>query len=414
MTPTIYNKKELYEIIKNLLKNNNFEINNIQNINNELIILINIINNKSIIICNYIIIYDLINKIIKLNIIKNKKKYNNLPLYISLYINPLNYDFKIIKINENKIGGSSDNNVGIGSSPIIEKLNTSKSKSPKINKIININNNEVSSIDNITKNHNIFKEYNLNQSIKILNNVNINELSLLDLGCRVGNDLNRWIKLKIKRVVGIDISEKSLIEANERYKNNKNMNKINIKFYQSDLSKYDEKLTNILKKEKKFNIITCNFVIHYLFVNEKALRNLFQIINNNLELGGLFIGSAFDKNLVLKTYNELKKKENPKLEIIPMNNFENESLNYNRKYSIRLGLKTDINTYFSDGPSDEYLVDYNELSKIAFEYNLKLIYFKNFKDIYNEVKNTYNCRKLSHDDEQISFMNYSFKFRKIK
>ena len=40
-----------------------------------------------------------------------------------------------------------------------------------------------------------------------------NDLSVLDLCCGVGGDLEKWQKVRIAHYVGADLSDKSVIEA---------------------------------------------------------------------------------------------------------------------------------------------------------------------------------------------------------
>lgn len=43
------------------------------------------------------------------------------------------------------------------------------------------------------------------------------ELSILDLCCGVGGDLQKWQKVNIAHYVGADLSDKSVIEAQSRH-----------------------------------------------------------------------------------------------------------------------------------------------------------------------------------------------------
>ena len=101
-------------------------------------------------------------------------------------------------------------------------------------------------------------------------NIKNKNLILLDLCCGRGGDIFKWNKFRIKRVIGIDNHEPSIIEAVNRYKKVSRTLKTKISFILGDVSKLSFKDTSI-----KYNIISCNFAIHYFDLESFICRTVF-------------------------------------------------------------------------------------------------------------------------------------------
>lgn len=256
-----------------------------------------------------------------------------------------------------------------------------------------------SSIDGLKLMHSKIKNYQFGIITRF-----IKSRKLLDLASGNANDLNRWYNNKFTDIIGIEYNEKSIETATERYENFKHKHTMNVSFFRSDLTKHDEKLTKYLDGNI-FDVVTCNFAIHYFFKSEDSINNIFNIINKHLKPGGIFTGMAIDKNRLIKTYINLKKHENPKLEIKPLENFGNNDLIYGRKYAIRIGLLNE-GTYFDEGESVEYLVDFIELTNLAKKNGFDVIMIKPFSQLFDSKV------KMSKHEMQASILNNLFIYRK--
>lgn len=238
------------------------------------------------------------------------------------------------------------------------------------------------SANNIQKLHNVVKEDLLrtytNKIMKKFPNK-----TLLDIGSGKGNDLRKWHNLGYEYVLGIDVDDDQINEANKRYKeyiNDKKNKKIN-KFPKVDYIKANPgDLSTSKLFTNKFEIVTCNFVIHYLFKDESYVNNLFKLIHEHTMPGSYFIGVALDDELVKTTARDHKTTNNT-LIIEPRDNFYSDNL-YNREYKIFIDVP-----YFAKGMSTEYLVSFKELQRVAKLYDFILIDTKYFKDIidYNDT-----------------------------
>ena len=181
----------------------------------------------------------------------------------------------------------------------------------------------------IRKFHNYVKKHFFSESIQLLRKTNSDaQIRVLELACGKAQDLYKWQENKVDLVVGLDINvdniENKVNGAQMRYNNLKNKNqgeKIikhipDVYFAIADVSKnirdfdafntsagkegiYTPIIKDVMDgkydiKNEKFNLISMQFAIHYMFDNKDRLDGLIKNINDNLTLGGLFIGTCFE------------------------------------------------------------------------------------------------------------------------
>ena len=63
-----------------------------------------------------------------------------------------------------------------------------------------------------------------------------------------------------------------------------------------------EKL-NSIDSNKKYDVVSCQFALHYFCQNDIILNNILSVISNKLRKNGLFIGTATDGDLIYKILN---------------------------------------------------------------------------------------------------------------
>ena len=164
---------------------------------------------------------------------------------------------------------------------------------------------------------------------------------LLDIGCGKGGDLPKWRNNNFSFVLGIDSVKDNIENVNDgacsRYMDNMTRNPVGLPkalFVWADGSKelmglsqnsglddYNKNILEILWGRKtitdipekhrdiwglcsdKFNIISCQFAIHYFFSSLETLEIVVRNIANNTKNDGYFIGTSFDGNTI---YNKLK------------------------------------------------------------------------------------------------------------
>lgn len=276
---------------------------------------------------------------------------------------------------------------------------------------------KISSIINIRTFHNWVKRELINQSVQLIKKKQSYDISLLDLSVGKGGDMQKWYDNRIYKVVGFDISKSSIDEAKSRYNElikrlkKKNINKLpDYQFYVMDLSK-PENLSEIQKilGKKLFNIISCNFAIHYFYDKLESLNNIMNIVGKYIATNGFFIGTTLNGNKLHKIFENKKTIGNDIYKI--KNQTDNIVMPYGNLYTVQLGKTSDKDHYFVDNTSHEYLVDIEELTNLANGNKLNYINSVDFDDWYLLYsKNINSSAKLSTDQSEFSFLNFSFAF----
>jgi SAM-dependent methyltransferase len=151
--------------------------------------------------------------------------------------------------------------------------------------------------------------------------------SVLDLGCGVGGDLMKWYHAKVGDYVGIDTDYHGIYSSvngavskyNELKKKFPDFGKItwiqadgsallNVNAQEAKIPNMTEKNKELIEKtfkNKKFDIISAQFAIHYLFDTPESISNLISNVNNLLKIGGYIILTLFDaKQIIEKLTNK--------------------------------------------------------------------------------------------------------------
>lgn len=152
--------------------------------------------------------------------------------------------------------------------------------------------------------------------------------SVLDIGCGRGGDLLKFIFAGIQEYVGVDIDNNGLYLINDsaynRYqslaKKHRNVPPMyfihadarglfNVEAQESILPKMTWENKNLIKTwlsgKKKYDVVNCQFSIHYYLSDDLSWSNFCHNINNHLKDNGYFLVTTFDGKLV---YDKLWKK----------------------------------------------------------------------------------------------------------
>ena len=231
---------------------------------------------------------------------------------------------------------------------------------------------------------NLRKFHNYVKNIYIKKYTSKKDSYLLDLASGKGGDLLKWKNNKnIKKVNGYDINETSIKEAKRRRNLLKINKKISLKVL--DLSK------NVLHCSEKYQVITCMFAFHYFFSSKETLDTILQSISNCSKKETIFILTLFDgskiKNDIIYEDFYIKK-------------LDDNIKKYDNK--IDVFLKDSV----LDKPEIEYLVQPDFLIKKMKNIDFDLIEMKSFKDIYTEDY------KLSEQEKILSFLNNVYIFKR--
>lgn len=237
--------------------------------------------------------------------------------------------------------------------------------------------------------------------------------TLIDLAVGKGGDFSKWIAAKLKFVFGVDISkdniENRLDGACARYLNYRKMYKqmpralfvnatsnLNIRSGEACFSEKGKEIVSaITGKGPKdiaqlgkgvyrqygvgkdgFNVVSCQFAIHYFFQNPETLHNFLQNVSENCVVGGYFIGTSYDGKEI---FRELRDKE--------IGDSISEYKNEKKIWEISKGYETDV--FENDSSSiglaidvyqesinkvfREYLVNYDYLTQLLQHYGFELV-----------------------------------------
>ena len=132
--------------------------------------------------------------------------------------------------------------------------------------------------------------YNINKDFFSFIEKKANQSKILDFGCGSGFFIEKLVKFKPKKIVGIDISEVSIEKAKERLKNTR----INVDFYVDNCEK-----TKF--EDNSFDIVYGTGILHHLEFN-KCLDEIHRILKSN---GSLVFVEPLGTNPIINLYRKL-------------------------------------------------------------------------------------------------------------
>lgn len=269
---------------------------------------------------------------------------------------------------------------------------------------------------------------------------------LFDIACGKAGDLNKWVEVGIKKVIGIDYSrdniENPIDGAYARTIKKRNIGSLKIiyipldgrqilnKKYFESIKDNDEKIltkavwgidkpkTAQFAEYYKFipsngcDVVSCQFAIHYFFESLQTLRNFIQNVSNNLKPGGYFIGTCLDGNKIMNQLKESTTKE--------ITGKKNGRVIWNIK---QVG-DNEIEVYMESigRKMKEYIVDFNvlidEFAKIDIVLHKPITSFEDeWVNIQKQNQSSDIIKsivQMSDIEKQYSFMNSYFVFQKQK
>ncbi|CAI4228487.1 unnamed protein product [Auanema sp. JU1783] len=143
--------------------------------------------------------------------------------------------------------------------------------------------------------NNWLKSELINKAVSLLSS---DKVRVLDIGCGKGGDLRKW-QFKACSMVLADVADVSIEQARSRYEENKlkRQTDIPIQFIVADCCKVD--LAPLIEDKTSFDIVSCQFSLHYSFINEESARCFLKNCTQNLKPGGLFIGTLPDAERIV-------------------------------------------------------------------------------------------------------------------
>ena len=277
-----------------------------------------------------------------------------------------------------------------------------------------VNSNKDIYFEKMRKFHNKVKEYLYNKYCKDIHN-------LLELCSGKGGDLHKWIYNNIKNVYGYDISEKNIAECIRRTSQinsqGKFNTKLNTKFYKLDLTKNNSNEIIYNNNPDGFNVISCQFGIHYFFESESNVNNLIKILDKSLNNNGYFIITFLDNTKLDNLFNNKNltyyEKNGEILYLLETDSYETTPI-----YGNKLKIVLNGNNILGEG-SKEWIIDFEHFKNVLELRGYKCIETELFENIYNDKTNLYDSIQgaqgahMTYGEQNISFLNRFCVFQKI-
>ncbi|XP_065314743.1 mRNA cap guanine-N7 methyltransferase-like [Gordionus sp. m RMFG-2023] len=158
--------------------------------------------------------------------------------------------------------------------------------------------------------NNYLKQELINKYVNILHQNG--ELKVLDLCCGKGGDINKWHYVNPEIVVFVDIAKQSIEQCEKRYdaylKKQQNKKTYKAYFIHADCCEVNLKekfFQQGIDVNIQFNIVSCQFALHYAFQSLPRLKQMLLNATQNLSDYGFFLGSMTDAFKLMKLLKEL-------------------------------------------------------------------------------------------------------------
>lgn len=264
--------------------------------------------------------------------------------------------------------------------------------------------------------HNSIKQSQLTRFIKQVRESPSDTVYILDLASGKGGDLQKYPKGAY--VVGFDINKESVEEARRRAEALLASKRISGEFHYFHLDVSQTNVHSFIRSEtdlpdpamQPFDLVNCQFAMHFFFRTEQTLRTFFTNVTQHLKDGGYFIGTAFDGRKVFEALREnggtvsndtftIKQRYRHS----PKDPFDSLDM-YGQEIEVYLGGDTVMSEV-----TLEYLVNFEKLERYAKEYGLEMEEIKDFEKMYTGDKKT--KFPMTNDEKAYSFLNVAFAFR---
>ena len=145
-----------------------------------------------------------------------------------------------------------------------------------------------------------------------------------------------------------------------------------------------------------FDIVSCQFALHYFFKSEIDLRIVLTLVSRYLNRGGFFIGTTTNGETIKKFFKDIREKVySTELFRIQRNFPKTLKSPYGNEYTFTIFDTKDRSNYFNTiGLSTEYLVNFKVLEELAATVGLvpvRLNFFEEYqqqgKKAFTEIKN---------------------------
>lgn len=281
--------------------------------------------------------------------------------------------------------------------------------------------------------------------------------SLFDIACGKAGDLQKWLDIELETVVGVDYVKDNIenptdgayARLSQRDNFNPNYNYIFLTMDGSKLftKEYFESLPNKNDSEiakeiwghkksvapyagiasKQFDVVSCQFAIHYFFGSEKDLDTFVANVDNNLKEGGYFIGTCLDGFEVKKMLKGCKYGQSVSGQIEDRYLWDIQKAYKSKDVDdVKYGEQVKIYMESIGVVSNEFLVNISTLVNKLKARGIHVHTIQSFKDVYTSIMSedldassedipSYYVdalKKMTPEEKQYSFLNILFMFKK--
>lgn len=203
--------------------------------------------------------------------------------------------------------------------------------------------------------------------------------SVLDLCCGKGGDLFKWSQAKCTSYVACDTAALSVQELANRY------NQMKSAPFRPTLlvgDCFQHRISQYLPEHTTFDVVSCQFAIHYAFETENRVRTLLQNVTDRLKPGGFFIGTTVDANVLVRKIRAIDQIsiETPVYSVTFDEEYASKHFAPGNPYGIRYTFTLDQSV--EDCP--EFLVHFPSFEAVAAEFDLELVLLCNFHTFFKE------------------------------
>jgi mRNA (guanine-N7-)-methyltransferase len=200
---------------------------------------------------------------------------------------------------------------------------------------------------------------------------------VLDYACGKGGDLTKYRKAKVGSYVGVDIALESVRrDATERY--NSGDYPFPATFIAGDGFAVD--LLEEGKLEPRgFDVVSCQFAIHYSWSTEERARRSFRNVAKLLRPGGYFIGTTVDANVLVR---KLREADGLRFgnDVVEVRFHEASASKLFPESRGPFGLRYSFTLRDAVTDCDEWMVPKKQFVELAEEFGLELVEWANFHE----------------------------------
>jgi mRNA (guanine-N7-)-methyltransferase len=201
---------------------------------------------------------------------------------------------------------------------------------------------------------------------------------VLDIGMGKGGDLQKWAKNDVKGIIGVDVADQSLKQAEERYLSMR-------PGFWADFcvgDPFKDAVENIVVPEAfPVDIVSIQFSMHYAFESEAQARMLLSNVSRVLRKGGRFIGTIPNSDVIMERAAQLEPGQKEFGNSVYKIAFTKEA-----PKDLKNIFGYEYTFYLEDavGNVPEYIVPFEAFRGLAQEYHLELVHRKPFLKMFDD------------------------------